>query len=184
MPSPTRLLALAALLISKEALSTPPVPANITAPMPDNSVIAQTAGQVDQKSGPASDTPPNADVPPTTVTALDGTLTNTTINDASASAGSNTRRRRDIGRFGKREDGFKEIFSPLPADQHDASIEGTAYLTYTVVPNIRKTVAEAYYPNTRDAATSFLGGVIATVSRTDESSRIVSVDDDDVRDDD
>ncbi|KAJ7118053.1 hypothetical protein C8R44DRAFT_982831 [Mycena epipterygia] len=145
MPSPTRLLALAALLVSATALDVvppsqrgpinAPVPANTTAPMPDNSVIAQTAGQVDQKSGPASDAPPNADVPPTTVTALDGTLTNTTIADASASAGNNTRRRRDIGRFGKREDGFKEIFSPLAADQHDASIEGTAYLTYTVVPN-------------------------------------------------
>jgi len=72
-------------------------------------------------------------VPPTSVTAVDGTLTNSTI--AEASTGNSTRRRRDIGRFGKRDDGFKELFSPLPAGQHDASIEGTAYLTYTVVPN-------------------------------------------------
>ncbi|KAJ7090514.1 hypothetical protein C8R44DRAFT_990715 [Mycena epipterygia] len=145
-----RLFALATLFISATALQVvppghrgaihTPVPANTTAATPDNSGIAQAAGQVNQKTGPAPDAAPNADVSPTTVTALDGTLTNTTIADASAANSTSrrrnkTRRRRNIGRFGKREDGFKEIFSPLPANQHDASIEGTAYLTYTVVPN-------------------------------------------------
>ncbi|KAJ7486762.1 hypothetical protein FB451DRAFT_1391650 [Mycena latifolia] len=138
MPSPTRLLALAALLISATALVPPSDQGVPNAPTtdlpppatPDNDVIAQTAGQVDQKSGPAPDAAPNADVPPTVVTALDGTLTNTTI----ANAASGTRRR-DVGRFGKRQANFVEVFAPLPAGQHDGSIEGTAYLTYTVVNN-------------------------------------------------
>ncbi|KAJ7486833.1 hypothetical protein FB451DRAFT_1363051 [Mycena latifolia] len=138
MPSPTRLFALAALLVSATALvppghqGVPDAPTTDIPPpaTPDNAVIVQTAGQVDQKSGPAPDAAPNADVPPTTVTAIDGTLTNTTIADAASGT-----RRRDVGRFGKRQANFVEVFAPLPAGQHDGSIEGTAYLTYTVVNN-------------------------------------------------
>ncbi|KAJ6550209.1 hypothetical protein B0H19DRAFT_1160627 [Mycena capillaripes] len=139
MPSPKRLLAFVALLVSVNAIvppgqqGLPNQPAdNSTAPTTDNDSIVQTANQVDQKSSPPVDAPPNADVPPTTVTALDGTLTNSTITDASSG---NSRRRRNIGRFGKRQPEYKEVFSGLPADQHDASIIGTAYLTYTVVNN-------------------------------------------------
>ncbi|KAJ7690901.1 hypothetical protein B0H14DRAFT_848414 [Mycena olivaceomarginata] len=136
MPSPTRLLALAALLVSATAILPPglqglpnqPVD-DVTPPKPDNDLIAQTAGQVDQKAAPPVDAPPNADVPPTGVTAVDGTVTNATIAEVSAT------RRRDVGRFGKRQSGFEKVFDGKPADQKDASIEGTAYLTYTVVPN-------------------------------------------------
>ncbi|KAJ6532113.1 hypothetical protein DFH09DRAFT_1408752 [Mycena vulgaris] len=137
MPSPFRLLALAALRVSATALVPPAFQVNGTAPddtpapTPDNAAIAETAGQVDQKSGPAVDAPPNADVPPTTVTAVDSTLTNTTV----AGAASGPTRRRDIGRFGKRQPGFEKVFDGKPAGEHDASIQGTAYLTYTVVNN-------------------------------------------------
>ncbi|KAJ7237235.1 hypothetical protein C8J57DRAFT_127460 [Mycena rebaudengoi] len=137
MPSPSRLLALAALLVSATALVPPAFRVNGTAPddkpapMPDNAAIAETAGQVDQKSGPAVDALPNADVPPTTVTAIDGTLTNTTVADTA----SGPTRRRDVGRFGKRQPGFEKVFDGKPAGEHDASIQGTAYLTYTVVNN-------------------------------------------------
>ncbi|KAF8142865.1 hypothetical protein K438DRAFT_1768600 [Mycena galopus ATCC 62051] len=137
MPSPTRLLALAALLVSTTAIIPPghqglpnQTPDPITHPTTDNAVIVQTATQVTQKTAPPADTPPNAVVPPTLVTAIDGTLTNSTVADVSSSTP--TRRRR---RFGKRQAGYEKIFDGLPADQHDASIEGTAYLTYTVVSN-------------------------------------------------
>ncbi|KAF7334503.1 hypothetical protein MVEN_02279800 [Mycena venus] len=138
MPSPTRLLALAALLrplpSSRRARKVLPtkLPTTLPPPTPDNDLIAQTANQVDQKSAPPVDAPPNADVPPTSVTAIDGTVTNSTIDGVSAS---NSTRRRDVGRLGKRQSGFEKIFDGLPADQHDASIQGTAYLTYTVVNN-------------------------------------------------
>ncbi|KAF7334515.1 hypothetical protein MVEN_02281000 [Mycena venus] len=139
MPSPTRLLALAALLVSATAIVPPSqkgapnqTPDDFTPPTPDNDLIAQTANQVDQKSAPPVDAPPNADVPPTSVTAIDGTVTNSTIGGVSAG---NSTRRRDVGRLGKRQSKFEKIFDGLPADQHDASIQGTAYLTYTVVNN-------------------------------------------------
>lgn len=106
-----------------------PVPDNTTASTPDNALIVQTAFQVDQKSGPSVDAPPNASIPPTTVTAVDGTLTNTTVADAGPF------RLRDAGRLGKRDSGFEKLFDGLAVGQHDASIEGTAYLTYTVVNN-------------------------------------------------
>ncbi|KAJ7728237.1 hypothetical protein B0H16DRAFT_1894204 [Mycena metata] len=140
MPSPKRLLALAALLVSANALVPPAQqgspnqpPDNTTAPTTDNAVIVQTVNQVNQTGGASVDAPPNAAVPPTTVTAVDGTLTNSTIADLSAA--NSTRRRRNIGRFGKRQSGFEQVFAGLPADQHDASMQGTAYLTYTVVDN-------------------------------------------------
>ncbi|KAJ7897717.1 hypothetical protein B0H14DRAFT_3589771 [Mycena olivaceomarginata] len=136
MPFPTRLLALVALLVSATAIVPPghqglpnqPVD-NVPAPKPDNDLIAQTAGQVDQKAAPPVDAPPNADVPPTGVTTVNGTITNTTIAEASAA------RRRDVRRFGKRLSRFEKVFDGKPAGQHNTSIEGTAYPTYTVVPN-------------------------------------------------
>ncbi|KAJ7690915.1 hypothetical protein B0H14DRAFT_3175732 [Mycena olivaceomarginata] len=139
MPSPSRLLALAALLLlplsSHPVIKVPPTSLSTTYPRlrPTNDLIAQTVGQVDQKTAPPVDAPPNADVPPTGVTAIDGTITNSTIAEVSAG---NSARRRNAGRFGKRQSGFKKIFDGKPADQKDASIEGTAYLTYTVVPQL------------------------------------------------
>ncbi|KAJ7069448.1 hypothetical protein C8F01DRAFT_514267 [Mycena amicta] len=143
MPSPARLFALAALLVSASAIvppahqGSPNQPIDVAdAPTTDSDSIAQTAGQVDQKSSPPVDALPSSDVPPTTVTALDGALVNATVADVAGSTTDNTPSpRRSIGRLGKRTSTFTKIFDGLPAGQHDASIEGTAYLTYTVVDN-------------------------------------------------
>ncbi|KAJ7364657.1 hypothetical protein DFH08DRAFT_950223 [Mycena albidolilacea] len=150
MPSPTRFLVLAALLVSATAIVPPghqglphQTPTDITHPTPDNAVIVDTANQVDQKTAPPVDTPPNAAVAPTLVTAVDGTITNTTVADVAST--SRRRRHHQIARkFGrdpgdglaKRQAGkFEKVFDGLAAGQHDASIQGTAYLTYTVVNN-------------------------------------------------
>ncbi|KAJ7673805.1 hypothetical protein DFH06DRAFT_1467248 [Mycena polygramma] len=141
MPSPMLLLALAALTLSTNALVHPgqqgspntSISASVP-PMPDNALIAQTANQVDQKGGAAFDAPPDIAVPPTAVTAVDGTLTNDTVADASTSG---TAKRREI----KRQSEFEKVFDALPAGQHDASIEGTAYLTYTLVNNATYNIA-------------------------------------------
>ncbi|KAF7315691.1 hypothetical protein MIND_00084700 [Mycena indigotica] len=148
MPSPARFLALAALFVSARAALVPPghqgspnQPVDVSeadAPTTDSNAIVQTLGQVDQKSSPPHDAPPSADVPPTTVTAIDGSLTNATVSTVAGSSSDttpSTRKRRNLGRLGKRTSGFKKVFDGLPAGQHDASIQGTAYLTYTVVPN-------------------------------------------------
>ncbi|KAF7333733.1 hypothetical protein MVEN_02329700 [Mycena venus] len=136
-----RLLALAGLLGCSSASSIVPpalqgaphqIPDSPPAPTPNNSLIVQTANQVDQKAGAPFDAPPNLDVPPTMVTALDGKITNTSIPDIPAA---NATRRGAVERFRKRQSGFENIFHGLPANQHDASIQGTAYLTYTVVDN-------------------------------------------------
>ncbi|KAF7360876.1 hypothetical protein MSAN_01117200 [Mycena sanguinolenta] len=136
MPRLTHLFLLAALLTSARAVVAPgdqgapqQVRVNIAPPTPDNTLIAQTANQVDQKSGVPLNAPPNLDVPPTMVTAVDGKLTNTTIPALSALSSED---RRDIQ---LRQSGYQNIFQGLPPNQHDAAIEGTAYLTYTVVNN-------------------------------------------------
>ncbi|KAJ7209444.1 hypothetical protein C8J57DRAFT_1608882, partial [Mycena rebaudengoi] len=83
-------------------------------PTTDANLIAQTVKQVNQKSGAPDDEAPDADIPPTGVTAIDGVLTSSTVADVT---------------------GFASAHRRLPSDQHDASVEGTAYLTYTLVPN-------------------------------------------------
>ncbi|CAK5274414.1 unnamed protein product, partial [Mycena citricolor] len=153
MPSPTRIFALTALFLSATASTIIPPGHRGTfnqsiadpppAPQTQSSTIINTTTLVQpQKGGPAVHDLPSANVPPVTVTALDGTVTNATVADAvklSADSHSTRRsyntRRGNVGRFNRREDGFKEIFAGLPAGQKDASIEGLAYLTYTVVPN-------------------------------------------------
>ncbi|KAJ7246915.1 hypothetical protein B0H12DRAFT_1125721 [Mycena haematopus] len=104
-------------------------------PSTDASLIAQTVGQVNQKSGVPDDEAPDADVASTSVTAIDGVLTSSTVGDVAGSASRRRRPRHYFGRFDRRQSGFEEIFAGLPAGQDDAAIEGTAYLTYTLVPN-------------------------------------------------
>ncbi|KAJ7224730.1 hypothetical protein B0H12DRAFT_1149927 [Mycena haematopus] len=135
MPTVMRLLLLAAFQVASASALVPPgnqgasyqVPDGPAAPTPNTTLILQTANQVDQKSGAPVDAPPNLAVPPTMVTAMDGNIVNATIPTASSS-----KRRRDIE---QRQSGFQNLFQGLPAGQHDAAIEGTAYLTYTVVNN-------------------------------------------------
>lgn len=144
-----RLLALSALslslVISSASAIVPPgqqgafnqsITPSSDGPTTDANLIAQTVKQVNQKSGAPDDEAPDADIPPTGVTAIDGVLTSSTVADVTGFASAHRRRPRHyFGRFDRRQSGFEEIFAGLPADQHDASVEGTAYLTYTLVPN-------------------------------------------------
>jgi hypothetical protein len=106
---------------------------DITGATTDTDSIASTASQVDQKSGATTDAPPNLPPPATSLTALDGNLVNTTVEEVAASANS----RRSINLAKRLTAGYEQVFAGTgtgPNDR-DASIEGTAYLTYTVVDN-------------------------------------------------
>jgi hypothetical protein len=105
----------------------------------DSGNIASTANIVNQKTGATSDAPPNQPPNDTVVTAQDGQLT---------SAGSLRRRdvpvnfnKRDLsgqGNLAKRlPSGYTQVFSGTGTDpsDRDAAIEGTAYLTYSLVSN-------------------------------------------------
>jgi hypothetical protein len=96
----------------------------------DTGVIQETVKEVNQKSGATDDTPPNQEVTETTVTAIDGQLINSTVSEVT---GGTTRRS-----LQKRAPDFHQIFAGTGVaggPERDAAIEGTAYLTYTVVPN-------------------------------------------------
>jgi hypothetical protein len=120
----------------------------------DDSTIADTAQNVDQKSGPGPNDPPNLPPANTTVTAIDGQLVdNVPVNSTT------TRRRREIpGRFAramKRNSGYEQVFSGTgtgPSDR-DGSIQGTAYLTYTLVSNTTT------YDVATDACQNFCDGI-------------------------
>ncbi|KAK7017672.1 hypothetical protein R3P38DRAFT_3559890 [Favolaschia claudopus] len=148
MISSLRLFTLAALLISTQAATTPTITppghkglpnqpiADIAHPTTDNAAIVQAVTEVDQKTAPPIDAEPDINIAPTIVTAIDGTITNSTV-DAVApptdQSGSRKKRGRNFGRRAAPK--FEKIFDGLPQGQHDASVEGTAYLTYTVVNN-------------------------------------------------
>ncbi|THV02255.1 hypothetical protein K435DRAFT_792764 [Dendrothele bispora CBS 962.96] len=118
--------------------------------MTDMDSILAAASTVDQKSGPAADDPPQLPPPTTSVTILDGTPINSTV-DAVAADGVTLNRRSRARRSHRgllkhrRELARRDSdFSPDPryeqvfgdnGDDHDGSIQGTAYLTYTVVDN-------------------------------------------------
>ncbi|KAJ7722206.1 hypothetical protein B0H16DRAFT_359402 [Mycena metata] len=149
MLSSSRLLALSTLVISlvldSASAIVPPgqqgafnqsITQSSDGPTTDADLIAQTVKQVNQKSGAPDDEAPDADIPPTGVTAIDGVLTSASVADVTGLNSAHRRRPRHyFGRFDRRQSGFEEIFAGLPADQHDAAIEGTAFLTYTLVPN-------------------------------------------------
>ncbi|KAF8232616.1 hypothetical protein L208DRAFT_1423082 [Tricholoma matsutake] len=92
--------------------------------------IEGTVRIVNQKGGATDNTPPNQPVPETTLTAIDGELlTNkTTVSGAPTALGSfqNLTRRTNSG--------YELVFSGSESGP-DGSIQGTAYLTYTVLPN-------------------------------------------------
>ncbi|KIK61867.1 hypothetical protein GYMLUDRAFT_72930 [Collybiopsis luxurians FD-317 M1] len=144
MFSPTRLLVFAGLAVSLAecAIVAPAyqgVPAttsdaaDFNGTTTDASSIASTAQQVDQKSGAASDAPPDLPVAATTVTALDGTLVNASVSSTTRRGLTNvpshlTRRNNS---------NYELVFwgTGTGPNDRDASIEGTAYLTYTLVSN-------------------------------------------------
>jgi hypothetical protein len=100
----------------------------------DTSSIVSTANVVDQKSGATNDVPPDQPVAATVVTAVNGTVT-------AAGTNSTASRRSFLAPsqgFSKRDPGDYTLVFPGtgtdPSDR-DAAIQGTAYLTYTLVPN-------------------------------------------------
>ena len=106
---------------------------------PDDSVtdaftIASTAAVVNQKSGADDSTPPNEPVADTVVTALDGRLVASDDYTNQTLARRGAERRENVARdFSD----YTLIFAGMgngPSDR-DAAVEGTAYLTYTLVPN-------------------------------------------------
>ena len=100
----------------------------------DTDSIVSTAHDVDQKSGSDVDAIPNQPVTNTALTAVDGTLT--TDGDGSS-------RRRSISgerltsRVDSSSSNYELVFSGTGTGPNcrDASIEGTAYLTYSLVSN-------------------------------------------------
>ncbi|KAJ7302501.1 hypothetical protein DFH08DRAFT_905103 [Mycena albidolilacea] len=149
MPSPTRFLALAALFFCRPPQSSRPgtrgfptrPPPTLTTPSPTTRPLSRPRwARSTRRSRPRLTrrrtprwrlplSPPSTERLPT----------------AQSPTSASTRRRRHHQKaraFGpgdgvaKREAGkFEKVFDGLPADQHDASIQGTAYLTYTVVNN-------------------------------------------------
>ena len=116
-----------------------------------------TAQVVDQKAGAVG--APNQPVPETTITAVDGQLTaagsgnSTTGDDSTVST-----RRRSVGfahahgqHLSQRAlTDYEEVFSGIggPNDKaaRDASIQGTAYLTFTLVNNATYNVTRQRLP--------------------------------------
>ncbi|KAG6915703.1 hypothetical protein DXG01_010313 [Tephrocybe rancida] len=140
MQSFTRLLSVALLAVSANAAATtfvPPasrgVPGASSVVVPEVTTDAQsivdTVGAVDQKAGVAADALPNLPVADTAVTAVDGqvVVNGTAVPDVSR-RGSN---------FKRTVAGYEQVFAGTGSrsSDRDGSIEGTAYLTYTVVNN-------------------------------------------------
>jgi hypothetical protein len=109
---------------------------------PDDSVtnastIASTAAMINQKSGADDSTPPNKPVPDTVVTALDGRLVSPSDQTNQTLARRGAAKREKGGYVTRDRSDYTLIFAGTgtgPSDR-DAAVEGTAYLTYTLVPN-------------------------------------------------
>lgn len=139
MPSFSRLLTLTILAVAVNAATTGIIPPSqrgkpdsfgpgidLSNTITNAEHIENTVPLVDQKAGANDDTPPNSPVPATSVTAIDGQLVDTTV-DAAA-------RRPNLA---KRDVTYEQVFAGSGSSftDRDGSIEGTAYLTYTVVSN-------------------------------------------------
>ncbi|KAJ7170497.1 hypothetical protein C8R43DRAFT_1085448 [Mycena crocata] len=129
-------LAAAALCVSAQ-FSLPPAlqaaqdSANSTLASPNNltdtDTIVQTAGVVDQKAGaPADDTLPGLPQSPTMLTALDGEIILSSIFDSNSTTLPRGLGKRDLS-------DYELIFNGSAGP--DAAVQGTAYLTFTVVSN-------------------------------------------------
>ncbi|KAG6890660.1 hypothetical protein C0992_000230, partial [Termitomyces sp. T32_za158] len=97
----------------------------------DARTIASTAHTVDQKAGAGTDAPPDLPVPATSVTALDGRVVNASL--AAVAAPQPQVQVQARAQVGTRERAYVKVFDG--ATGHDAAVEGTAYLTYTLVSN-------------------------------------------------
>ncbi|KAF9067195.1 hypothetical protein BDP27DRAFT_1423075 [Rhodocollybia butyracea] len=99
----------------------------------NSNVIVSTAKQVNQKSGATTDAAPDLPVLNTTITAIDGEVVNATVplsrRSLSADAKSKLSRRNNSN--------YEMVFwgTGTESEDRDASIEGTFYLTYSLVDN-------------------------------------------------
>jgi hypothetical protein len=108
----------------------------------DSSTIADAASTVDQKTGPAPDEVPDQPAN-TTVTVMDSQpVDNIPVNTTTTTSNDDSRRRRNIpGRFAKRVQddsaNYRQIFDGTGTgpDDRDGSIQGSAYLMYTLINN-------------------------------------------------
>jgi hypothetical protein len=104
--------------------------ANLTAiptKLTDTNTIVHTAGVVDQKAGaPADGTPPGLPQAPTMLTALDGEIMVSNISGSGSTGASHGAGRRAAANY-------ELAFNGTTTD--DAAVQGTAYLTFTVVSN-------------------------------------------------
>jgi len=100
----------------------------------DTSTITSTAKTVEQKTGATGDVPPNQPVAETIVTAVDGEVTEAGTNSTKTPRSFLTRSEG----FSKRSSNdYNLVFSGTGTglNDRDASVEGTAYLTYSLVSN-------------------------------------------------
>ena len=112
-------------------------------PVTDTDTIVSTIEIVDQKTGPLVDETPNQPVPETVVTAIDGELTEAGTDAASRATSLRTVSRRTVSKRAISD--YHEVFSGtgFKADSsRDASIQGTAYLTFTIVNNATYNIAD------------------------------------------
>ncbi|RDB25513.1 hypothetical protein Hypma_006474 [Hypsizygus marmoreus] len=120
----------------------------VDAPFTNDAHITRTLKAVNQKRGVADGALPEHAVADTIVTALDGKLSNIVITVGRSAwsrrdskdklSRSNHKRLTGHGRVMKRTNsGYQEVFSGTGTGlkDRDASIEGTAYLTYSLVSN-------------------------------------------------
>ncbi|TFK18038.1 hypothetical protein FA15DRAFT_683393 [Coprinopsis marcescibilis] len=98
----------------------------------DSELIAEVAETIDQKSGPGVDEVPNQPVPDTIVTVVDGEATGEKSARQSRPAGDRARARRP-----RAVEDYTQVFAGTGtgASDRDASVQGTAYLTFTLVSN-------------------------------------------------
>ncbi|PPQ82096.1 hypothetical protein CVT25_014342 [Psilocybe cyanescens] len=115
---------------SKGTWFNPAAAVDLSGTTTDSDSIANTAAIVDQKSGATGE--PDQPIPDTAITAVDGQLT------AAGSSDPSTRRSLPGNTFVSRSPSdYETVFTGTgvgPTDR-DASIEGTAYLTFTLVNN-------------------------------------------------
>ncbi|KAF6752071.1 hypothetical protein DFP72DRAFT_906001 [Ephemerocybe angulata] len=144
----TRLLTLAALAVVASAVSVqlvPPalrgVPDSVSEDTPDLKgrltdidTIDSTAQIVEQKDGPTADSPPNQPISDTVVTAVDGELTEA---GAATPSNSTSNGRRTLPKKRRAVSDYNLVFSGTGtrSTDRDASIQGTAYLTFRVIDN-------------------------------------------------
>ncbi|KAJ3576806.1 hypothetical protein NP233_g183 [Leucocoprinus birnbaumii] len=123
-------------ILAPNTILEPATPANNTLSLDgtdtDADTIVSTVQIVDQKAGAPVDAPPDPPVPPVTITAVDGQLTNATVPTSN-----NTATRRSVDLSKRLLDGYDVVFEGTGTGltDRDGSIQGTAYLTFTVVSN-------------------------------------------------